>query len=230
MTPPVSVAVFASGAGTNLEALLDYERTGAAYRVAVVVSNRKDAGALERARSAGRAAHVIPVKDRTPEDVGEETLRVLDAADAQVILLAGYLRMLPPSVVAAYPRRILNVHPALLPAFGGKGMYGHHVHDAVLASGAKVTGATVHYVDEQYDTGTIVAQWPVPVHPTDDAETLAARVLEVEHRLYAAAADHVCRALASGTEPPPFRLGQAIRAGCPVRAHDPDSPEETEPI
>ena len=241
---PLPVAVFASGAGTNLQALLDHEETGAAYHVAVVISNRQDAGALERARSAGRAARVISVKDRAPEDVGEETLRALEDGDVQVILLAGYLRMLPPSVVAAYPRRILNVHPALLPAFGGRGMYGHHVHEAVLASGAKVTGVTVHYVDEQYDTGAIVAQWPVPVHPGDDAGTVAARVREVEHRLYAAVVDHVCRALASGTEPPPFRapsrhfdapvtqrlsdLGYAIRAGFPARAHDSDSPEETE--
>ena len=209
MTPPVPVAVFASGGGTNLQALLDHESADVAYRVVAVVSDREDAGALARAKAAGRDALVIPVKDRSQDEIGDETLRTLRNRNVEVIALAGYLRLLPSAVVAAYPRRILNIHPALLPAFGGEGMYGERVHQAVLATGAKVTGATVHYVDEAYDTGTIVAQWPVPVLPGDDAKDVADRVLTVEHRLYAAVADHLCRAVAEGRDPEPFALSSS---------------------
>jgi folate-dependent phosphoribosylglycinamide formyltransferase PurN len=101
-----------------------------------------------------------------------------------MIALAGYLRLVPPDVVAAFGGRMLNVHPALLPAFGGAGMYGARVHQAVLASGARVSGPTVHFVDERYDEGAIIAQWPVPVRTDDTPETLGARVLAVEHRIY----------------------------------------------
>ncbi len=206
MTPPVPVAVFASGGGTNLQALLDHEEASGAYRVVAVISDHPDAGALDRARAAGRDALVIAMQDRSQEEIGDETLRHLRDRNVKVIALAGYLRLMPSAVVAAYPRRILNIHPALLPAFGGKGMYGERVHQAVLAAGAKVTGATVHFVDDEYDTGTIVAQWPVPVLPEDDAKGVAARVLVAEHRLYPAVTDHLCRAVAEGREPGPFTL------------------------
>jgi formyltetrahydrofolate-dependent phosphoribosylglycinamide formyltransferase len=176
------------------------------YRVAVVISDREDARALDRARTAGRDALVISVKDRSQGELGDEVLRLLRDRGVEVIALAGYLKLIPPAVVAAYPRRILNIHPALLPAFGGKGMYGERVHQAVLAEGTKVTGATVHYVDEEYDTGTIVAQWPVPVLPGDDVQGVAARVLKVEHRLYPAVVDHLCGAVAEGKDPGPFTL------------------------
>ena len=209
MTLPVPVAVFASGGGTNLQALLDHERASGAYRVVTVISDRPDAGALDRARAAGRDALVIAMKDRSQEEIGDETLRHLRDRNVKVIALAGYLRLMPSAVVAAYPRRILNIHPALLPAFGGKGMYGERVHQAVLAAGAKVTGATVHFVDEEYDTGTIVAQWPVPVLPEDDAKGVAARVLKTEHRLYPAVTDHLCRAVAEGRDPGPFTLSSS---------------------
>jgi len=206
VTPSVPVAVFASGGGTNLQALLDHEDASKIYRVVAVIADRPDAAALERARATGRDAWVISVKDRSQDEVGDELLQDLRDRGVQVIALAGYLKLIPSAVVAAYKRRILNIHPALLPAFGGKGMYGQRVHRAVLAEGAKVTGATVHYVDEEYDTGTIVAQWPVRVLAGDDAETLAARVLEVEHRLYPAVVDHVCTAVAEGRDPDPFIL------------------------
>jgi formyltetrahydrofolate-dependent phosphoribosylglycinamide formyltransferase len=206
VTPPVPAAVFASGSGTNLQALLDHETPDGPYRIVVVISDREGAGALERAEAAGRVARVIEVRGRPPEEVATETLALLESLDVGAIFLAGYLRLIPSPVVAAYRRRILNVHPALLPAFGGKGMYGERVHEAVLASGAEVSGATVHYVDEEYDTGTIVGQWSVPVLPGDDAAALAARILTVEHRLYPAVADHVCRAWAEGRAPGPFPL------------------------
>ncbi|MEX0979693.1 MAG: phosphoribosylglycinamide formyltransferase [Gemmatimonadota bacterium] len=211
-TLPVPVAVFASGGGSNLQALLDAERdpesvsgtAEAPWRIVLVVSDRPDAGALERARAAGRETRVILVSGRDPEEVSDETLDALAGAKVRAVFLAGYLRLLPVALVQSFRRRILNIHPSLLPAFGGKGMYGTRVHQAVLDSGGRVSGATVHFVDEEYDAGTILAQWPVPVLPGDEAATLAARMLRVEHLLYPAAARHVCRALAAGREPTPF--------------------------
>jgi len=206
VTPPVHAAVFASGSGTNLQALLDHETANGPYRIVVVISDRGGAGALERAEAAGRVARVIEVRNRPPEEVASETLSLLESLEVGAIFLAGYLRLVPSAVVSAYRRRILNIHPALLPDFGGMGMFGERVHEAVLASGAKVSGATVHYVDEEYDTGTIVGQCPVQVLPGDDAPALAARILNVEHRLYPIVAEHVCEAWADGRVPGPFTL------------------------
>jgi formyltetrahydrofolate-dependent phosphoribosylglycinamide formyltransferase len=194
----ISIAVFASGGGSNLQSLLDHESDASPGRIRLLVSDRSEAGALERARRAGVPTALVPVKGRPLEEVGEETLALLREHGIQVILLAGYLRLIPSAVVRAYSRRILNIHPALLPSFGGKGMWGHHVHEAVLASGASFSGPTIHYVDEEYDTGSILAQWPVPVLTADTADTLAARVLAVEHILYPLAAEHLCRALLEG--------------------------------
>ena len=219
MTPPVPAAVFASGGGTNLQALLDHETASGRYRIVVVVSDREGAGALERAEAAGRMARVIAVAGRPPEEVAEETLALLESLDVRAIFLAGYLRLVPSAVVSAYPRRILNIHPALLPEFGGKGMFGERVHEAVLASGVDASGATVHYVDEEYDRGTIVGQWPVQVFPGDDAPALAARVLDIEHRLYPVVADHVCEAWADGRVPGPFALSPAESGPAPNNQH-----------
>jgi len=175
---PVRVAVLASGGGTNLQALLDALHDSPLARVARVVTNRPDAGALERARQSGVPAAVL----RDPGDAAE-LLAALTDAGADLVVLAGYLKLVPPPVVARFRWRMINIHPALLPAHGGPGMYGRRVHEAVLASGAAESGATVHYVDEQYDRGPIIAQARVPVRLGDSAETLAARVLEAEHRL-----------------------------------------------
>ncbi|HLQ58981.1 MAG TPA: phosphoribosylglycinamide formyltransferase [Gemmatimonadales bacterium] len=173
---PVRVAVLVSGGGTNLQALLDALHDSPIARVTRVISNRPDAGALARARRAGVPTTVL----RDATDPGE-----LQAAlgDAQLVVLAGYLRLVHASVVARFRGRMINIHPALLPDFGGPGMHGHRVHEAVLASGAKESGATVHFVDEAFDRGAIIAQEKVPVQHGDTAETLAARVLEAEHRL-----------------------------------------------
>jgi phosphoribosylglycinamide formyltransferase 1 len=173
---PVSVAVLVSGGGTNLQELLDALRGSEVARVARVVSSRPDAGALVRARRAGVPTVVL----RDPADA-DELLAAL--SDAGLVVLAGYVKRVPPAVVARFRLRMINIHPALLPAFGGPGMYGLRVHERVLASGAPISGVTVHYVDEEYDHGPIIAQWPVPVRPGDAPETLAARVLEAEHRL-----------------------------------------------
>jgi formyltetrahydrofolate-dependent phosphoribosylglycinamide formyltransferase len=199
------VAVLASGGGTNLQALLDAGSAGAPARVQRVVSNRAAAGALDRARRAGLAAVVL----REAADARE----VLDAlGDVDLVVLAGYLKLVPAPVVARFRWRMINIHPALLPAFGGAGMYGLRVHAAVLASGATVTGATVHYVDEAYDRGPVIAQWPVPVRPGDTPDALAARVLAIEHRLLpAVAAELARRAFAPGLRLYP--AGTALVAG-----------------
>jgi formyltetrahydrofolate-dependent phosphoribosylglycinamide formyltransferase len=194
----VSVAAFASGGGSNFQSLLDHSPPGGPGRIELLVSDRPGIGALERAERAGVPSCIVPVKGRSPDAVALETLEVLETHKIQIILLAGYLRLIPRLIVQAFPRRILNIHPALLPAFGGKGMWGHHVHEAVLASGASFSGPTIHFVDEAYDTGAILAQWPVPVLPGDTPDTLAARVLKVEHILYPLAADHLCRAVDLG--------------------------------
>jgi formyltetrahydrofolate-dependent phosphoribosylglycinamide formyltransferase len=173
---PVRVAALVSGGGTNLQALLDTLAASPIARVTRVISNRPDAGALQRARRAGVATTVL----RDPADAAE-----LQAAlgDAQLVVLAGYLKLVPAPVVSRFRGRMVNIHPALLPDFGGPGMYGQRVHAAVLASGAKESGATVHFVDQEFDRGEIIAQERVPVTPTDTPDSLAARVLEAEHRL-----------------------------------------------
>ena len=170
------MAVLASGGGTNLEALLDALGPTAPARVTLVISTREDAGALERARRADVPTLVL----RDPADPAE-LLTALAGTD--LVVLAGYLKRIPTAVVARFRQRMINIHPALLPACSGPGMYGRRVHEAVLASGVPTSGATVHYVDEEYDRGPIIAQRTVPVLPDDTPETLAARVLEVEHQL-----------------------------------------------
>jgi formyltetrahydrofolate-dependent phosphoribosylglycinamide formyltransferase len=172
------VAVLASGSGSNLQALLDACRPPEPAEVVLVASNNADAGALGRARAANVATHVI--RDAA---AGAALLEVFDRHRADLIVLAGYLKLVPADVVRAYHGRMLNLHPALLPGFGGPGMYGERVHRAVLASGATVTGPTVHLVTTEYDRGPILAQWPVPVRGDDTAESLRARVLTAEHQL-----------------------------------------------
>ncbi len=198
------VAVLASGSGSNLQSLLDHLRTArqnssgraAAAEVVLVASNRADARALDRGRDAGAATAVL----RDADD-GAALADLLDDHSIDLVVLAGYLKLVPASVVRRYPGRMLNVHPALLPSFGGPGMYGRRVHEAVLQSGARVSGVTVHFVDEEFDRGTIVAQWPVPVLAGDDAAALAARVLSAEHILY----PRVVEAVAAG------RLGEHMQ-------------------
>jgi phosphoribosylglycinamide formyltransferase-1 len=197
-------AVFASGGGTNFQALLDRQRPGGSWEIVLLLTDRAESGAVARAEKAGVATAVVSTKGRELADVGREMLGLLEAHAVDVILLAGYLKLVPPGVVASYPGRIVNIHPALLPDFGGKGMYGIHVHRAVLESGATESGASVHFVDEEYDRGRVLAQRRVPVRAGDTPEELAARVLEVEHRLYPDAVDHLCDAVAAGVDPGPM--------------------------
>jgi phosphoribosylglycinamide formyltransferase 1 len=198
------VAVLASGGGSNLQALLDrfHERPGPDDwwpRIVLVISDRAGAGALERARRAGVAETVVSVAGSGAES-GAELLEALETAAIDLVVLAGYLKRIPAAVVTRFRGRMLNVHPALLPAFGGQGMYGRRVHEAVLAAGCRVTGVTVHLVDEEYDRGPTLAQWPVPVLPDDTADRLANRVLRVEHRLLPLCVESLARELAGAAE------------------------------
>jgi len=200
----IHAAVFASGGGTNFQALLDRQPADGAWRIVVLLTDREDAGAIARAVEADVPVAVVRTSGREPEEVGRQMLELLDRYRVDLILLAGYVKLVPSEVVVRFRRRILNIHPALLPAFGGKGMYGKRVHAAVLAAGARESGASVHFVDEEYDRGPVVAQHRVPVLDADTPESLAARVLEIEHQLYPTAVDHVCEALAAGREPVPI--------------------------
>lgn len=188
-TPPrvrISVLVSGHGRGSNLQAIIDSCASGDLPGVvALVVGVRSDAPAMERARNAGiPAIAVSPRKHPDEADYAAVLLRILAEHKVDLICLAGYMRLLPASVVAAFAGRIMNTHAALLPLFGGPGMYGERVHQAVIDSGMKVSGCTVHFVDNQYDHGPIILQTPVPVLEDDTPADLAGRVLPEEHRTY----------------------------------------------
>ena len=178
----VRIGVLASGGGTNLQAIIDYlaaRKTTSIGQIAVVAANRETAGALERARAAS-----IPAETFNAADDGSSLLNTLHRHDVDLVVLAGYMKKIPPSVIRAYHRRMINIHPGLLPDFGGPGMYGAKVHAAVLSAGARTTGVTVHFVDDEYDHGPTIAQWRIAIREDDTPETLGARVLEVEHQVY----------------------------------------------
>lgn len=181
----LNIAVFASGRGSNLEALhRSLTARAAAARIVAVISNNSGSGALAFARANGIPALHLS-RQRFDDDASFNTamLGVLRAHAADLVVLAGYMKKLDASVVAAYRGRIINVHPALLPKYGGEGMYGMRVHEAVVAAGDAVSGATVHLVDEEYDRGRILLQDIVTVAPGETPESLAAKVLNVEHRI-----------------------------------------------
>lgn len=216
MTGRKRVAVLASGGGSNLQAVLDHLATigeARASEVVLVVAGREEAGAIARAKRAG-----VPIAVSAPD--GLAALLVGHAID--IVVLAGYLAFVPDDVTRTWAGRIINIHPALLPSFGGHGLYGLRVHRAVLATGARVSGATVHFVDAEYDRGPIIAQWPVPVAGDDTPESLAARVLRVEHLLLPRAVE----ALASGAvtlgEDGRVRGGRAAAADLSFSLNDTD--------
>ncbi len=179
------IAVFASGTGTNLQAVLDRIASGRLKAaIAVVVSNNSSAPALDRARHAGvEGVHWSEKRAGSHAAFVQGLLGILGSRRVDLIVLAGYMKLLPPEIVRAYLGRIINLHPALLPKFGGAGYYGMRVHEAVLAAGEKVSGATVHFVDPEYDHGAIYMQRTVPVLTGDTPECLRDRVLKVEHEL-----------------------------------------------
>lgn len=179
------IAVLCSGGGTNLQALIDAVEAGRIDgTIVLVLANASRAYALERARKHGIPAQFVSKKQAgSDEAFNDVILDRLQEAEAELVVLAGYLPIVGPQIVRAYEHRIINIHPALIPAFCGPGMYGHHVHEAVLAYGAKISGATTHFVDEQVDHGGVIMQRCVPVLEGDTPDTLAARVLTVEHEI-----------------------------------------------
>ncbi|HEX6751086.1 MAG TPA: phosphoribosylglycinamide formyltransferase [Longimicrobium sp.] len=195
MNEPKRVAVFASGGGTNLQALIDHfnPAPAPAARVELVVVSRAGVGALDRAARSGVPFVVLDAREIGAEALAAKMLAELERHAIDIVVLAGWLQLVPTEVVERYHGRMLNIHPALLPGFGGKGMYGIRVHRAVIESGVRVSGATVHLVSDRYDEGRIVAQWPVPVLPGDTPEALAARVLAVEHRIFPLAVEAIAR-------------------------------------
>jgi phosphoribosylglycinamide formyltransferase-1 len=186
MPPRPRLGFLASHNGTNMRAIVAACRQGRlAAEPALLISNNKDAPALAWADLQGLPwRHLSATKLGSEEALDRAIAEELRAARVDLVILAGYMRKLGPAVLAAFPRRILNVHPALLPKFGGQGMYGRHVHEAVLKSGDTLTGVTIHLVDGEYDHGPVVAQAHVPVEPGDTPETLAARVQAKEQELY----------------------------------------------
>ena len=191
----MNLGFLASHNGSNMQAVMDACRSGRiTARPAVVISNNRDSGALER-------AHIenIPrfhLSSRTypdPQDLDREIVDVLLNHDVNLVILAGYMKKIGPVTLAAFPGQIINIHPGLLPEFGGQGMYGQRVHEAVLAAGVRETGVTVHVVDGIYDHGPVLAQTKIPVKKSDTVDTLAKRVLAVEHELYVETIDRIVR-------------------------------------
>lgn len=197
----VKIAVLVSGGGTNLQALIDAQgKTLCSGEIALVVSNNAQAYALERAEKAGIATEVVLKKALGSQEAFEARLKeVLTAHGIEVIILAGFMTILTESFTSAYPRRILNIHPSLIPSFCGEGFYGLRVHEAALSRGVKVTGATVHFVNEIPDGGEIIAQKAVSIEEGDTPETLQRRVMEqAEWILLPQAAETVCASILGG--------------------------------
>lgn len=179
-----NIAIFASGSGTNAEAIMDHFSDSSCGRVALLLSNRADAYALKRAERFGVPAAVFS-RDEFRDPQGR-VAALLREHRIDFIVLAGFLWLVPPYLTTAYAGRIVNIHPALLPKFGGKGMYGEHVHEAVIAAGEKESGITIHLVNEHYDSGDTLFQATVPVTPEDTPDTLAAKIHVLEHRNFPA--------------------------------------------
>ena len=180
------IAIFASGGGSNLrEIYIQIQKGDIPAKIVLVVSNNPQCGALIFASEKGLENFIVnDTRFPNPDTRGKLLFQALLKAEVDLICLAGYMKLLPQNIVQQYKNKILNIHPALLPDFGGKGYYGMKVHEAVLKSGAEYSGATVHFVDEKYDHGPIIAQRKVKILDTDTVEALAERVLKVEHELY----------------------------------------------
>jgi phosphoribosylglycinamide formyltransferase-1 len=183
------IAVFASGRGSNFVKIYDNIQKGyLTAKIACLISNKSEAGAVEFANDNSIKTYlVVPKNFSTAELFGSELLKILNEHQIDWIILAGYLKKIPDNVVRKYANRIVNIHPALLPAFGGKGMYGMHVHEAVFQSGAKISGVSVHLVNEVYDSGPIVMQKAVDIEHCNSPDDIAKSVLTVEHKLFSEA-------------------------------------------
>ncbi len=187
-TTGLRIAIFASGKGSNAQKLLDYFRHHPHIKIALVVSNKADAPVLKTAASYGVPQLILPNSAFTG---GDDCLSALQTHRIDFIVLAGFLLKIPPAIVQAFPGKIVNLHPALLPAYGGQGMYGRHVHAAVIAAGEHESGITIHFVDEWYDHGQVILQKTCPVSPEDTPDTLAQKIQQLEHTHFAAAVEKI---------------------------------------
>jgi phosphoribosylglycinamide formyltransferase-1 len=181
------LAVLVSGGGSNLQSIIDSSKSGVLKNIAevcVVISNKPDVFGLERAKKENIKAVGLDYKNLGETEYNRQLAEIIKTEKADLICMAGYLKKLPQTIVADYKKRILNIHPALLPKFGGKGMYGHFVHEAVVKSKETKSGATVHFADENYDTGNIIIQKEVQINETDSPEDVAKKVLKIEHEIY----------------------------------------------
>ncbi len=176
-----NIAIFASGNGTNAERIILYFQHVENVNVSIVLSNKPDAGVLDRARKLGVKTFVF---DRHTFRQTDEIITLLQSHKIDLVVLAGFLWLVPQNILAAYRDRIINIHPALLPKYGGKGMYGHHVHEAVIQAGEVYSGITIHYVNEKYDKGQIIFQKTVDVSPEDTPESLAEKIHKLEYEHY----------------------------------------------
>ena len=189
----LKIGVLASGGGTNLQSIIDRSIDGSINGdIVVVISNNSKAKALKRASNHGiDTLHISTVTVGSEEEVDKRIVKEMVSRDVDIIVLAGYMKKIGPNLLDAYRGKIVNIHPALLPKFGGTGMYGMRVHEAVINSGEKESGPTVHYVDNKYDHGPIIAQVKVPVYPEDTPEELQKRVLAQEHKLLPAVIQNI---------------------------------------
>jgi phosphoribosylglycinamide formyltransferase-1 len=176
-----NIAIFASGKGTNAQSIIDHFKNHPSVKVALVVTNNPQAGVIKIAHSNKIISAIVSKEFLANED---NMMRLLKAQDIEMIVLAGFLQLIPSFLLTHFPKRILNIHPALLPKHGGKGMYGLRVHEAVMTAREAETGFTIHYVNEHYDEGEVVLQKKVPVTALDSAETLSEKVLALEHEWY----------------------------------------------
>lgn len=185
-----NIAIFASGSGTNAEAIMERMSDNPAGRVVALLSNKAEAYALKRAERFGVPTYTFSGKELREDP--SEIMAVLEAKKVDIIVLAGFMLLVPPQIVERYEGRIVNIHPALLPAYGGKGMYGDNVHKAVIAARESESGITIHYVNKAYDQGAVIFQARTPIEPTDTPETLAAKIHTLEHRHFPEVIERLC--------------------------------------
>lgn len=185
-----NIAIFASGSGTNAERICRYFKDSSEVAISLILSNNADAGVLERARKLD-VAHAVFSREAFYKT--DQILEQLVALKIDLIVLAGFLWLIPSNLLKAFPNRIINIHPALLPDYGGKGMYGRHVHEAVIAAGERQSGITIHFVNEAYDEGQIIFQAKVDIEAADTPDTLASKIHQLEHQHYPAVIEQLLR-------------------------------------
>lgn len=181
MKTKINIAIFASGTGSNAQKIIDHFKDNELIHIALVVSNKADAGVLNIAKAAHIPTIII---ERNPFLKGDGYVNILQKYDIQWIILAGFLWKVPETLITAFPQKIINIHPALLPKYGGKGMYGHFVHEAVVANHEKESGITIHFIDEHYDHGAHIFQATCEILEQDSAEIVAKKVLALEHQYF----------------------------------------------